>query len=131
MNPNLSGFTAPQCKALLDLLVMATYLDQHLGVAEDVRVDRLLAAMGYATAYDRQRQFDASVNRVRPYTEKAELAQSHAAELAACFASPDQGKQVYGLLKDLISCDGQIAPAESRFLAALRDVLRVSEDQPS
>jgi hypothetical protein len=49
MNPNLSDFTAPQCEALLDLLVLATYLDQHPGMAEDVRVEGLLTAMGCAT----------------------------------------------------------------------------------
>jgi len=125
MNPNLSDFTAPQREALLDLLVLATYLDQHLGMAEDVRVEGLLTAMGCATAYDRQRQFDASVNRVRPYTEKAELARTHAARLAGCFTTRDQGQQVYALLEDLITCDGQIATAESRFLVVLRDVFQL------
>ena len=131
MKPNLSGFTAPQCEALLDLLVMATYLDQHLGLAEDLRVEALLTAIGYATAYDRQRQLDASVTRVRQYTEKAELTRTHTAKLAKCFTTPDQGQQVYALLKDLISCDGQIATAEGQFLAVLREVLELSENQHS
>jgi hypothetical protein len=125
MNPKLSEFTAPQCEALLDLLVLATYLDQHLGMAEDVRVAGLLTAMGYATVYDRQRQFDASVNRVRQYTENAQLARNHGLKLAECFTTRDQGQQVYALLEDLITCDGQIATAESQFLAVLRDVFEL------
>ena len=41
------------------------YMDGNLAMAEEARVQDLLAAMGFATDYDRNRQFDESVTRIR------------------------------------------------------------------
>jgi hypothetical protein len=125
MDADLSGFNETQRQALLDLLVMSMYLDRHLGSGEDERVKRLLTAMGHDNSYDRQRVWDASVNRVRPHSENAELAQFHTSRLARVFTTRDQCRQVCALLEDLITCDGNVQPAERRFLQQLHDTFQI------
>ncbi|MDB6023243.1 MAG: hypothetical protein JWQ04_3100 [Pedosphaera sp.] len=68
---NLAGFTPQQNQALLDLLVLAMYMDGNLAQVEEARVQQLLAAMGFASDYDRNREFDASVTRVRRKSQTA------------------------------------------------------------
>src|SRR5262245_39580826 len=97
---NLSDFTVPQRQALLDLAMLAMYADGHLAAAEDERVQRLLAAMGHASGTDRERQFDASVARVRRHLETAELARTQAGILAQGFPTRDQRRRVHDILDD-------------------------------
>jgi hypothetical protein len=125
MEPDIADLNSPQRQALLDLLVLAQYLDRHLESGEDTRVKRLLLAMGCDTPYDRQRLFDAAVNRVRPYAESSALARTHAAKLARAFTTQDQCRRVIAILEDLILCDGHTAPEEKAFLDVLRDVFQV------
>jgi hypothetical protein len=122
---DLSEFTDSQRLALLDLLVLAMYLDRHLGADEDARVKRLLLAMGADNAYDRERMFGESVNRVRPYADNPETVQRHSAKLAKRFTTQEQCRQVYALLEELLACDGQVTAVEKRFLDALRDTFQV------
>ncbi len=82
MDTNLSDFTVEQRQALIDLLVLAMYADGYLASNEDALIERLLTEMGYATPYDREREFDASVTRVRKYTENPDTARAHATILA-------------------------------------------------
>lgn len=121
MNLDLSDFDPAQRLALLDLLVLATYLDQRLAQLEDARVERLLTAMGCATAYDRRRQFDEAVNRVRASAEKIDLVRAHATTLAKRFTTREQCRKVYALLEDLITCDGSVANHERQLLETLHD----------
>ncbi len=125
MNLDLSAFSGPQQQALLDLLVLAMYLDQHLGVGEDERAKRLLVAMGCQTPYDRRRTFAESVTRVRQYAENAELSRLHTAALAKAFTTREQCRQVCALLEDLVSCDGDVSSPERSFLNQLRDIFQV------
>jgi uncharacterized tellurite resistance protein B-like protein len=125
MNVDLSDFTAPQRFALLDLLVLSTYLDRHLGSAEDERVKRLLMAMGCITPYDRRREFDAAVTRVRPYADHPDLVRAHAVTLGKRFSTREQCQQVCALIHDLVSCDGQITEAEKHLLDVLQDTFQV------
>ena len=125
MEINISDFSEVQREALLDLLVLSMYLDRHLGSGEDERVKRLLVAMGCETPYDRQRQFDAAVTRVRQYAESHDVARARAAKLGRVFTRREQCRQVCALLEDLVSCDGDVTPDEKRFLDELRDAFQV------
>jgi len=122
---NISNFTKPQLQAFLDLLMLAMYADGQLRSAEDERVERLFSAMGLAPGYDREREFDASVTRVRLHTQNADALRKHAVELARRFSSSDQRRTVYDLLKDLMSADDQISTEENRLLSALRQVFQL------
>ena len=107
-------------RGLLDLIVLAMYTDGNLALAEASCVERLLAAMGFATAYDRQRQFDASVTRVRQHSGSTAGGSGYVAELTRHFTTPEQRSQVCALLGELVSSDKQVSAAETRFLNQVR-----------
>jgi uncharacterized tellurite resistance protein B-like protein len=124
MDTNFSEFTVAQRQALLDLLVLTMYADGHLASNEDALIERLLTDLGYATPYDRQREFDASVTRVRQYTEHPEAARVYATTLARGFTR-DQGRKIYGFLEYIVTSDSHITAFESELLEALRDIFRM------
>ena len=122
---DLSDFNAKQREALLDLLVLASYLDRRLGILEDERVKRLLLAMGHEHAYDRQRLYQDSITRMRLCAETTELAHARASRLAKAFTTQAQCRQVCALLEELVSCDGQVTDAEQQLLDLLRDTFQI------
>ena len=117
---NLDGFSGEQRQALLDLMVLAMYADSNLTLAETSCVQRLLASMGFATDYDRQKQFDAAITRVRRRAGSAAANLPYADEMARCFTTPEERQQVSSLLGELMASDHQAAPAETRFMEQIR-----------
>lgn len=113
-----------QRKALLDLAVLSMYLDGNLARVEDGRVKILLASMGLETEYDRGREFDAAVTRVRPHVETQQAARDHASTLAALFTTVQERKFLESTLADIISADGGVSDSESLFLSTLRQLLK-------
>src|SRR5690349_8005505 len=111
--------------ALLDLLVLAMYSDGHLDLVEDARLERLLTTMGFGTEYDRGRQLDESVTRLREYSQTPELARKHAAELAKNFSGAEQCRGVYQLVEQQINSDNKVDADEHEFLSAVRAALQL------
>lgn len=122
---NVSDFTKPQLQAFLDLLVLAMYADGQLCSAEDERVERLFSAMGLDPGYDREREFDASVTRVRKHSQNPEDSCAHAVELARSFSTPGQRRTVYDLLKDLVASDSELSTGESQLLSTLKGAFKL------
>jgi hypothetical protein len=122
---DLTDFTQPQQQALLDLLVLAMYADGHLTSAEDQSVQRVLTAMGFESEYDHQRQFDASVTRVRQHSQSAEAAEAHAVELARNFTTDAHRRRVYDLLDGLMGSDSRVSGEERRFLSVIGGIFRL------
>lgn len=118
-------FTAQQREAAIDLVVLTMYLDRNLAAVEDARIQRMLEAMGFATDYDRSREYDAAVTRVRPHSESPSLARSHAGRLAEQLSTPEQRKIVFQAIEGIVSADGSVSPPETAFLETLRAVLKV------
>src|SRR5581483_2133302 len=79
---NLNEFTKEQRQALLDLLILAMYTDGNLASVEEARVKEVLTSMGWTTDYDRNREFDAAVTRIRQHAQTAEAARAGAAKMA-------------------------------------------------
>lgn len=125
MNADFANFTEPQRRALLDLLSLARYLDGHLDAIEDARLEIVLIALGYDTEYDRQRELDAAVTRVRPYTQPPTLARTHAIELAKHFTEREQQRKVYAALESIVTSDAHITTGESQLLEELRSRFRL------
>lgn len=119
---DLADFTDVQKQAILDLLVLATYVDGRLTSTEDARIEGLLAAMDLELEFERQRAWDDSVTRVRQHTQTAEKVRRHAAELAKQFTQPEQCQKVSEWLEDLIQSDDQVSVEENHFLSVVQDV---------
>jgi uncharacterized tellurite resistance protein B-like protein len=121
----IARLTQEQREALVDLLVLAMYADGHLDLVEDARLNRLLTAMGFETDYDRQRKLDDAITRLREYSQNAELARKHAAQLASHFTDSEQRRGVFQLLEQQISSDNNVVPAEHQFLSTIREVFHM------
>jgi hypothetical protein len=124
-NLDLGDFSPQQNKALLDLFVLAMYMDGNLARVEAARVSQLLGAMGLASDYDRDREFDAAVTRIRRQPQTAEAGRITAAKLAKNFTTRGQQQGVYDLLGELTALDGSVSPEESRLLATLKEAFKL------
>lgn len=122
---DITDFTAGQRQALLDLVVLTMYMDGNLASIEAARIQQILTAMGLDSPYDRDKEFDASVTRVRPHSENLEAARSCASKLARNFTTPEQQRRVYDLLNEITESDGQISPSESKFLSTIKNGFRL------
>jgi uncharacterized tellurite resistance protein B-like protein len=122
---DITDFTTEQRKALLDLVVLTMYMDGFLASFEAARIQQILTAMGLDSPYDRDREFDASVTRVRPHSENLEAARTCATRLAKLFTTSEQQRRVYDLLCEITESDGDVSPAESKFLSSLKNTFRL------
>src|SRR5690348_14106740 len=112
----ISRFSEQQRQALLDLLILAMYADGRLDLAEDARLQRVLASMGVETEYDRDRILDDSITRLRDHSINSQAARARAIQLAQSFTNAEQCRGVYQLLEQQMNSDNNVAPAEHEFL---------------
>jgi hypothetical protein len=120
MNFDLTGYSAAQKSALLDLLILVMYVDGHLSVWEEAWLQELMTRMGFHDESARQREFDAAVARIRPSVKHIEQATRHALELAKAFTKRDQQKDVYEAVQWIMGSDGHVSTWESMLLSELR-----------
>jgi nicotinamide mononucleotide adenylyltransferase len=119
MEIGLTGFTTAQQRALLELLVLAMYADGHLTTIEDEQLQKLLTAFGHTEEFDRQREFDAAVTRMRPFAQSIQKAKEQALLLADAFTTRSQQKQVYGAVQQIMTSDQHVSSWESTLLSEL------------
>ena len=122
MNPK--DFSQEQQQALLDLAMLAMYSDGNLTTAEDLRVRKLLGALGYETDYDRGREFDASISRIARNSQSKEAARSHSILLARRFSGPEQKMKVQEIIEDVLSSDGSVERDELEYLEVVKEALQ-------
>ena len=119
MEIGLTGFSAAQQRALLELLVLAMYADGHLTTIEDEQLQKLLTAFGHTEEFDRQREFDAAVTRMRPFAQSIQKAKEQALLLADAFTTRSQQKQVYWAVQQIMTSDQHVSSWESTLLSEL------------
>ena len=119
MEIGLTGFSAAQQRALLELLVLAMYADGHLTTIEDEQLQKLLTAFGHTEEFDRQREFDAAVTRMRPFAQSIQKAKEQALLLADAFTTRSQQKQVYQAVQQIMTSDQHVSSWESTLLSEL------------
>jgi uncharacterized membrane protein YebE (DUF533 family) len=121
----IARLTDEQRNALLDLLILAMYADGRLDLEEDARLNRLLTAMGFETEYDRDRELDDSITRLREYSQNPQVARARATQLAQSFTDLEQCRGVYQLVEQQVNSDNSVVPAEHEFLSAIRQALKL------
>lgn len=115
---------AAQKESLLDLAILAMYADGHLAAKEDERIHRLLTALGYASEYDQNVQYDSALRRVSPHAQNGNAARQHAVTLADAFTTAEQKRRVLELLDGLVTSDNSVALQETVFLSTVREALQ-------
>jgi uncharacterized tellurite resistance protein B-like protein len=116
----LKKLNAEQRNALLDMLVVGMYSDTHLTRAEDARIERILGAMGFTAKFDRDREFDAAVTRVRQHSDPVAANREVSASVAKCFSSRGDRNEVIKALTELIGSDSRVTAEETRFLETVK-----------
>jgi hypothetical protein len=116
---DLTDFPASQQRALFDLLVLAMYADGNLTTVEDEQLQQLLTAFGHTEEFDRQREFDAAVTRMRPFVQSIQQAKEQAALLAESFITPSQQKEVYAAVQQIMASDKHVSAWEGALLSEL------------
>jgi hypothetical protein len=120
MDIDLTEFSAAQQRALFELLVLAMYADGHLTTVEDEQLQKLLTAMGHTEEFDRQREFDAAVTRLRPFIQSIQQAKEQALLLAEVFTNRSQQKLVYEAVQQIMTSDKHVSSWEGTLLSELR-----------
>jgi hypothetical protein len=119
MDIDLTNFSAAQQQALFDLLILAMYADGHLTRVEDQQLQRWLTAFGHTEEFDRQREFDAAVTRMRPFVQSLQKAKEQALLLAAAFTNRRQQQQVYEAVQQIMTSDKHVSSWENTLLSEL------------
>ena len=119
MNIDLTAFSAAQQRALFDLLILAMYADGHLTTVEDDQLQKLLTAFGHTEEFDRQREFDAAVTRMRPFVQSIQQAKEQALLLAEAFTTRSEQKQVYAAVQQIMTTDKHVSSWENTLLSEL------------
>lgn len=120
MDIDLTGFSAAQQRTLFDLLILAMYADGHLTTYEDELLKKLLTDMGHAEESAREREFDAAVTRMRPFTQSIQKAKDQTSLLARAFTTRPQQTQVMAAVHQIMTTDFHVSSWESTLLSELR-----------
>ena len=125
MDIDVTEFTPYQLRALLDLFVLALDADGQLPAGNDVRLDAVFAAMGCKTDAERQREYEASVARMKPHARPVQRARDQLIALSQAFTTRPQHKKVYAALQKVYAGDAHVSTVEIYLLSELRLRFRV------
>src|SRR6185503_19996529 len=120
MDIDLTEFSETQQQALFELLILSMYADGHLSADKEGQLQKLLAAMGFTEESASQREFDAVVTKIRPFTQSIHKAKTLALSLADAFTARSQQKQVFAAVEEIKTCDQHVSNWESTLLMELR-----------
>jgi hypothetical protein len=128
---DLKKLNESQRAAILDTFILGMYADAHLTRAEDARVERLLGAMGFSAKFERDREFDAAVTRVRKHADPVTANREVSQHLAKAFSSGADRNQVIHSLTELIGSDSNVSVEETRFLETIKATFLADRLDPS
>jgi len=114
-----------QREALLDLLVLGTYADNHIATAEDERIQKVLDTFEFESDYERKQFVDASFTRASRHAESPADARAFVTSIAPVFNSSELRRDVFALLGSLLASDGKFSSLESNFLTTVKEIFRV------
>jgi hypothetical protein len=125
MDIDISDFSPFQQRVLLDLYVLALEADGQLPAASDARLDSLFKLMGCGAEAERQREFEASVARMKPHAHPVQKARDQLIALSQAFTSRPQHKKVYAAMQKMFAGDAHVSNVEIQLLSELRLRFRV------
>jgi uncharacterized tellurite resistance protein B-like protein len=115
-----------QKRALTDLLIIGMYADHTLTSAEDDYLQRLLDSFEFPSDYTRRVFVDAAFARIRGHTASSESIRAYVEELAQKFPCPEERREVYEAMDELLSSDGVMSEEEKRVLRVVRELFEAS-----
>ncbi|SPE60545.1 hypothetical protein SBV1_460004 [Verrucomicrobia bacterium] len=122
---NVTGFTAEQKQALLDLLIIGMYADHNLASAEDARVEQLLDTFQFASEYERDKFSDAAFTRASRQSGSPEAIRAYVGQVASHFPTREVRQRAYDILDGLLTSDGRVTSEESKLLSATKEIFQL------
>jgi hypothetical protein len=115
------SFTQPQREALINILVLGMYSDNHLSLAEDEALNRFVDAIGWESGTGRTVFVNSAIARCQALSTEQDFV-TYIQTNAAAFSEPEAKAAALQQLTDFLKVDG-ISPAEAPFLATFSQVL--------
>ena len=109
------NFTQPQREAIFDLLLLGTYADSSLKLAESTSVFALTEQLGWESYQDRSEYSETATSRVRAANETDAGTSAFLAQLNTRLADEDVKKLALGLLAKLLEADHDTVESEAGF----------------
>lgn len=117
-------FNDDQKLALLELLVMGMYADDHLALAEDARLLTVLATLPAASDDARARRLDEIITRAGRHAISVESRRARTRELAKQFPTLELRQRAYAEVEALLSSDREVSGAEQELLLLVKEVFQ-------
>lgn len=119
-----SEFNDEQKLALLELLVMGMYADDHLALAEDARLITVLATLPAASDDARARRLDEIITRAGRHAISVESRRARTRELAKQFPTLELRQGACAEVEALLSSDREVSGAEQELLLLVKEVFQ-------
>jgi hypothetical protein len=114
-----------QREALVDLLVLAMFIDRHVANAEGELI-RARAEGGPDVAWQGSRSyqqfFDASVRRTRDVLGSDDATRAYLEDIALRLETDEQRDKALAACRELVDIDGERAEAEENLLSQAREI---------
>ena len=105
-------------KAIINLLFLSLYADDHLSLAEDTVLDEALESLGWESEKPRERFIFSAFASARQAHGDAEKAEAHFTSCAAIIKADGSEGEALTWLSRILAADGLTA-TEKRFLTRL------------
>ena len=109
-------------KAMVELLLLAPYLDKHLSILEDEALERALTAVGWNPSRPGELCLTSAFAKVREAGDCEAKTDQFMRERAAVIKAAGESSLAFEWLGRIIGADG-VAGAESRFLQRAKHLL--------
>lgn len=109
-------------EAIIELLLLSLYVDNHLSLAEDSALENALLSLGWESEKPKDICILNAFARARRASASAEATESYIAERAAVIEKDGQQTKALEWLGKVLAADG-LAQPEERFLHRLHDRL--------
>ena len=116
---NPDAMTQLQRECLLDLLILAIFVDSHISLKEDEALQTALDSVGWASLKPREIFICNSMNRARLAADSTADAEAYIAGRASAFADADSQSTALRLIQQVLAGDGE-SPAETVYLDRVR-----------
>jgi hypothetical protein len=109
-------------KAMVELLLLAPYLDKHLSLLEDEALERALLAIGWNPSRPEELSLTTAFAKVREVADCEVKCDEFICERAAVIKAAGQSSLAFGWLGRIIGSDG-VSATEGGFLTRVKCLL--------
>ncbi len=117
------GLNQKQREAIIDLLLLCTYADNHLALSEDHVLKAEVDAFDWKSEQSVDTYVDGITPKVRRIRSEGESRRDFIRDIGNRLDSTSVKTKAYKLSKKLFKSDGEVAEAESKFEAEIKNGL--------